>query len=707
MSAPGSASDVAPSAPPEVPASPADPTPPAGSNEADDRPGDADSSKPGPPGEDVPDDYADPPVYEVNIKCIDGTITKLEVPSDLRGSDIKELIAHQLDVPVARQRLIFRGRVVKDDDIIGQHITENGLTLHMVQRPASGAEASTSMGGDEVGAHAQMQPGPQVHFQFTTPDGNVQGGMPQVDLTQILGTVFGAVGRGAQQGAGVGAVVHGAPMGRGAQQPAPNQPSTVPATGSQQSAQQPPPGRVPAPRIPSQVDAAAQGTTPAAGNSSFVTVPGMMVGTGGTEAQQNAAVAMAPLQIIFQQGLGNLAGTLPQMFGDTTAMNGDSQQGSPEAAPGQRDSQGVQATSADVLPWRDLRRLNQHLARLLGRQSHHRSLIPQSTPGNELYAFLSALHGVTSQLGVAINDMQSSLVSGTGPHPRHRIQFAMALTSAARTLRGMASVMQSGFSESGPAEQPAASAPSTEAQAEETPEAAACTDSEQEEAAQVVQDAETAEAPNAEEAPSTNASPDAQEAMQMMQMLPQLFGQLSQTAGSGRTGQSLCEGLSSMPPEVQACWSSWTQPESFGCVLAQAKQPPFSDSYVSGDATSSHHIPVLPPPVEYLPLRWRKSAGRVSALQGDEPPPPDHLSRAYLCAFLRDLGEYIGDNPTFRTVPSARDRYPNLTQLAAEFGSAQVASGAGEASQQPNQNQNPNDMISVGIGSSQTPGHES
>merc|ERR1712079_911331 len=106
---------------------------------------------------------------------------------------------------------------------------------------------------------------------------------------------------------------------------------------------------------------------------------------------------------------------------------------------------------------------------------------------------------------------------------------------------------------------------------------------------------------------------------------------------------------------------NWTRPEAFRPVIEESMQPPFSEAYLSGDATGSHHTPVWPTPVEFLPLRWRRSAGRVQGLREDQAPePPEHLSRAYLSAFLRDLGRYLRGNPVYLTLPDAQQRYPHL-----------------------------------------------
>lgn len=655
-------------------------------------------------------------MFEVNVRCIDGTTTTLNVRSDMTGAQLKSLLLEKMGVPTNQQRLIFRGCVVKDEDLVGQHITEDGQTLHMVQRPPPSEAQASSTGASGPDDMRAQTSGPQVHFQFTTAEGGApQLGLPQVDLSQILGTVFGAVSHSA---GGIGAVVHTGPVrtttargsegGRvgdanvgGIAGPSASAAST---TGTQnlphqrseatsESSMEPPQNQ------PNSVAAGGTGTATGqpAGASAAATQAEQSTRQTAGGAQANA-VALHPVQFIFQQGLGNMAHIIPTVFGDAlqnaeTAMNAQRR----PATETQRTRQGNQVGNAgeggDVLPWRDLRHLNTHLNRLLGRPSQGRVLPPVSIPHGELHAFLAALLSTTVQLGVAISDLQASLIEGTRPQPRYRLQFAMALVSAARTLRGMATAMQSGgwergFTETGATPSGAGTQQDVTAtevgtgQTEDVTAPGGSSDSEEEVtgddgtgieqppgqpedevldvvaflepsagdavggalAGAVLGAADVAGVPTDSQSDEGGVGTSVVEAAQVMRALPQLFGPLSLNPG-GFEGE--------IPFNVSPA--------------PDAVQPPFSDAYLSGDTTGHYHAPVFPPPVEFLPLRWRRTAGRCEGLQ-EVPGPPEHLSRAYLCAFLRDLGQSIGNNSTFNTVPDAAQRYPHLGRLAAMFG---------------------------------------
>jgi hypothetical protein len=73
--------------------------------------------------------------------------------------------------------------------------------------------------------------------------------------------------------------------------------------------------------------------------------------------------------------------------------------------------------------------------------------------GGELNTFLTMLLGSITQLGVAVSDLQASLLDENVQQPsRYRVQLAMALVAAARTLRGMATALQNNGSLQGAAE---------------------------------------------------------------------------------------------------------------------------------------------------------------------------------------------------------------------------------------------------------------
>lgn len=147
------------------------------------------------------------------------------------------------------------------------------------------------------------------------------------------------------------------------------------------------------------------------------------------------------------------------------------------------------------------------------------------------------------------------------------------------------------------------------------------------------------------------------------------FAPPAREGGAAPTASAPPDPAADMPPHVAACWTAWTTAEWARVVVKQANQPPFSEAYWEGDlSVASRHVPQLPPPMDFLPLRWTRSAGRCEGVR-DVPEHPEHLQRAYLSAFLRDLGRHAGGDATYQSLPpDARERYPALSKLAQMFG---------------------------------------
>lgn len=82
----------------------------------------------------------------VNIKCSNADKATIKVERNATVLDMKELIAGSLSVPAAQQRLIYKGRVLKDDLTVEHYDIQDSHTVHMVKgaAPASSSASSTS-----------------------------------------------------------------------------------------------------------------------------------------------------------------------------------------------------------------------------------------------------------------------------------------------------------------------------------------------------------------------------------------------------------------------------------------------------------------------------------------------------------------------------------------------------------------------------------
>ncbi|KAK8643013.1 hypothetical protein V6N13_012330 [Hibiscus sabdariffa] len=150
-------------------------------------------------------------VVELRIKTLDSRIFNFPVDKNTPVSLFKERIAKELGVPVGQQRLIFRGKVLKDDHLLAEYHVGNGHTLHLVERQpaqsqpspdASSGEAdgnNTNRGNDAASGVPRNRVG-QISHSVVLGTFNVgdqgDGGVP--DLSRVIGAVLNSFGVGGQ-----------------------------------------------------------------------------------------------------------------------------------------------------------------------------------------------------------------------------------------------------------------------------------------------------------------------------------------------------------------------------------------------------------------------------------------------------------------------------------------------------------------------------
>ncbi|KAI3854022.1 hypothetical protein MKW92_028271 [Papaver armeniacum] len=151
-------------------------------------------------------------IVEVNVKTLDSQIYTFRVEKNMPVPLFKEKIAGTVGVPVEQQRLIFRGKVLKDNQCLSEYHVEDGHTLHLVARqpaqpqtssgtPSGEANANTNgQGNDPNTAAARNRVGQVSHSvvlgTFNVGDQGENGGVP--DLTRIVGAVLNSIGLGGQ-----------------------------------------------------------------------------------------------------------------------------------------------------------------------------------------------------------------------------------------------------------------------------------------------------------------------------------------------------------------------------------------------------------------------------------------------------------------------------------------------------------------------------
>lgn len=103
------------------------------------------------------------PIDEISIvfKVSGGTQFNISVPKNLTVKDLKDKISEPSNVPSSQQRLIYKGRILKDNDSLEDMKVENGHTMHLVK---SGVQT------DNQKANKTLNPTPECN----TSSGNGQ-----------------------------------------------------------------------------------------------------------------------------------------------------------------------------------------------------------------------------------------------------------------------------------------------------------------------------------------------------------------------------------------------------------------------------------------------------------------------------------------------------------------------------------------------------
>ncbi|KAJ0969798.1 hypothetical protein J5N97_022675 [Dioscorea zingiberensis] len=143
---------------------------------------------------------------QINIKTLDSQIHTFRVDKNMLIQSLKEKIAEATGIPAGQQRLIFRGKVLKDDHALSEYHLEDGHTLHLVVRqpahaqPAAGAnsrETSESNGNDSTGGVSRTRIGQVSHgVVIGTVNTAEQGENIMTDIGRFVGTVLGSFGIG-------------------------------------------------------------------------------------------------------------------------------------------------------------------------------------------------------------------------------------------------------------------------------------------------------------------------------------------------------------------------------------------------------------------------------------------------------------------------------------------------------------------------------
>ncbi|GMI97628.1 hypothetical protein like AT5G25270 [Hibiscus trionum] len=143
---------------------------------------------------------------EIKIKTLDSQTYTLRVDKQMPVPALKEQIASVTGVLSEQQRLICRGKVLKDDQLLSAYHVEDGHTLHLVVRqpvpPSSDGlpnhSANDPASGTSRGHSSHV---PIVIETFDLPD---QGGGVLPEISRIVSTILGSLGLSNMASGGIG-----------------------------------------------------------------------------------------------------------------------------------------------------------------------------------------------------------------------------------------------------------------------------------------------------------------------------------------------------------------------------------------------------------------------------------------------------------------------------------------------------------------------
>ncbi|KAI4344222.1 hypothetical protein L6164_011473 [Bauhinia variegata] len=135
---------------------------------------------------------------EIKIKTLDSQTYTLRVDKQMPVPALKEQIASVTGVLSEQQRLICRGKVLKDDQLLSAYHVEDGHTLHLVARqpdlPSPGSfpnHSATDPDSSTSHVHStQVAPGVFIEI-FNLP---VQGDGVSPEINRIVSAVLGSIG---------------------------------------------------------------------------------------------------------------------------------------------------------------------------------------------------------------------------------------------------------------------------------------------------------------------------------------------------------------------------------------------------------------------------------------------------------------------------------------------------------------------------------
>jgi hypothetical protein len=132
---------------------------------------------------------------EIKIKTLDSQTYNLRVNKCVPVPLLKEKIATVTGILSEQQRLICRGRVLKDDELLSAYHVEDGHTLHLVVRQPGHLAPSGNAGTEANQSNSGRRRGPTMARSVVLEAVNVDPGSSELPafVAQILQSVLGTI----------------------------------------------------------------------------------------------------------------------------------------------------------------------------------------------------------------------------------------------------------------------------------------------------------------------------------------------------------------------------------------------------------------------------------------------------------------------------------------------------------------------------------
>ncbi|KAL5231694.1 hypothetical protein ABZP36_030470 [Zizania latifolia] len=127
---------------------------------------------------------------EIKIKTLDSQTYNLRVNKRVPVPLLKEKIATATGILSEQQRLICRGRVLKDDELLSAYHVEDGHTLHLVVRQPGQSATSGNAGNEGTASNSARRRGPTMTRSIVLEAVNLGQANELPSVTQLLQSLF-------------------------------------------------------------------------------------------------------------------------------------------------------------------------------------------------------------------------------------------------------------------------------------------------------------------------------------------------------------------------------------------------------------------------------------------------------------------------------------------------------------------------------------